>query len=166
MDLTDQRFLELGAGSGLISMVAASRGAIVTATDINTQALDGIRENASFNDLDIEVKESDLFDKVSPGSFDIIIINPPYYPKAPKTAGESAWFCGENFEYFRKLFQQLENHNLGTIQTLMVLSEDCDLKRIGQMAGKSDILLDQVSSKEIGGELNYIFVLRKSQAHS
>ncbi len=166
IDLSRKRLLELGAGSGLISMVAASRGATVTSTDINTQALEGIRENAATNKLDIEVKESDLFDKVEPQRFDMIIINPPYYPKAPQNTGESAWFCGENFEYFEKLFRQLENENLNDIHILMVLSEDCDITRIGQIGSKAGITLNEVSRKEIGGELNFIFRLKKSQVHS
>lgn len=166
IDVNQKRLLELGAGSGLISIVAASRGAKVTSTDINTKALSGIQENAVANKLDIEVIESDLFDNIRPEVFDIIIINPPYYPKTPQNEGESAWFCGENFEYFEKLFRQLENQNVNAIHILMVLSEDCDLTRIKQIGSHTDIALDEVSRKEIGGELNFIFRLKKSQVRS
>src|SRR5690242_8574732 len=38
--LKDQRFLELGAGSGLISIYAAKNKAIATATDINPDAVE------------------------------------------------------------------------------------------------------------------------------
>lgn len=44
IDLKGKTFLELGAGNGLTSFVAAKKGAIVTATDINTKAIEGIQE--------------------------------------------------------------------------------------------------------------------------
>ena len=47
MELENKRFLELGAGSGLISVFAAQQLAIVTATDINHVALEKLKENAA-----------------------------------------------------------------------------------------------------------------------
>src|SRR5689334_22250136 len=41
--------LELGAGSGLISIYAAKRGAKVTATDINEVAVHSLKLNAEIN---------------------------------------------------------------------------------------------------------------------
>lgn len=162
LNLTGKRLLELGAGSGLISMVCAKKEAFVTATDINMTALEGIRKNAARNNLNIETQESDLFDQISPVNFDIIIINPPYYPKTPQSAGESAWFCGENFEYFEKLFRQLSGYEIDDTQVLMVLSEDCDLNRIHAIAGTHDYRLDTANQKTIGGEENFIFSIKKN----
>lgn len=166
LDLTGKRLLELGAGSGLISMVCAKKEAMVTATDINVTALEGIRKNAARNNLNIEAKESDLFDQISPVNFDFIIINPPYYPKTPQSAGESAWFCGENFEYFEKLFRQLSSHETNGAEIFMVLSEDCDLDKIHSIADTRGYRLDSVSQKTIGGEENFIFSVKKNQAHN
>src|SRR5689334_9483774 len=53
-------FLELGAGSGLLSIYAATRGAVVTATDINPVAIECIRKNAIANRTKIELIHSDL----------------------------------------------------------------------------------------------------------
>src|SRR4051812_3303883 len=41
--------LELGAGSGLISIYTAKKGAIVSATDINTVAINILKKNAALN---------------------------------------------------------------------------------------------------------------------
>jgi len=45
LPLQKKEFMELGCGSGLISMVVAEKGATVTATDINPLALGFIKKN-------------------------------------------------------------------------------------------------------------------------
>src|SRR3982751_1776228 len=51
--LYQRSFLELGAGSGLLSIYAAKRGAIVTATDINPVAIKSIEKNAEENCVEL-----------------------------------------------------------------------------------------------------------------
>jgi release factor glutamine methyltransferase len=72
-----QRVLEMGCGTGIIALHCAKAGCYVTATDISLGAADNARMNASNNDLEMEVVQSDLFDNVA-GEFDVIIFNPPY----------------------------------------------------------------------------------------
>lgn len=79
LPLQGKRFLELGAGSGLISIQAAKKGAIVTATDINPVAIDCLRRNCDQNNVTAEIILSDLFAVIPEQPFDIIAINPPYY---------------------------------------------------------------------------------------
>lgn len=92
--------MELGCGSGLISMVVAEKGATVTATDINPLALGFIKKNCLHNNLQLKTFQSDLFNDIPEKEYDIIAINPPYYKKNPVTLRDYAWFCGENGEYF------------------------------------------------------------------
>ena len=100
MDLQGKSVLELGCGSGIVSLLAASKGAKVTATDINPIALDYLSQAATEQDLDVAIKHSDLFEALSNTYFDHIVINPPYYPKKVNNIKEQAWFCGSQFEYF------------------------------------------------------------------
>jgi len=51
-----------------------------------------------------------LFDRIETKEFDYIIINPPYFPKNPNKEEEFAWFCGNDFQYFKKLFNQIGNY--------------------------------------------------------
>ena len=150
-------FLELGAGSGLISFIAAKRGAIVTATDISPIAIKGLVENNTQLKTNLTIIESDLFDKIPNQVFDFIIINPPYYPKSPKNDSEKAWFCGENFEYFEKLFYQLNNFIKSETTVMMSLSEDCDFENIKKIAIKNNLLLKEYRNKMTLWERNYIF---------
>lgn len=53
------RVVELGCGLGVPSLVAAARGAEVTATDWATDAVDLLRENAGRNGLELRVEVRD-----------------------------------------------------------------------------------------------------------
>lgn len=161
LSLKNKTFLELGCGCGIISVLAAQKKAIVTATDINDVALSALISNAKDNQVSIEIIQSDLFEKLQGKTFDYIIINPPYYPKNPKSIAENAWFCGENFEYFEKLFQQLPTFMTKTNATYMILSEDCELEKIKAIALQNDIAFDFILKKKIALESNFIFELKK-----
>jgi len=161
-NLSGLSFLELGAGSGMISFYAANQGAIVTATDINTNAIEGLRFNSKATQIPIQVVKSNLFENVSPNEFDWIIINPPYYPKNALNEKDQAFYCGEDFDYFKKLFQQLkQSWERETAQIMMILSEDCDIERISMIANNHGIILEQDSEVTKRGELNVIYRIRK-----
>ena len=53
--------LEIGSGSGVISVICALNGARVTATDINPAAVENTRINAEKYKLDIDVRSGDLY---------------------------------------------------------------------------------------------------------
>jgi release factor glutamine methyltransferase len=159
-DLKDKTVLELGAGSGLISVYCAKQNAKVTATDINPTAIKNIIKNAELNNVKLDVIESDLFDKIEMKKFDYIIINPPYFPKNPKNVKELAWFCGSDFQYFKKLFAQLNNYKTNDTFVLMILSEDCDLQRITSSANENHFSMNIVFQKKVFGETNYIYTIK------
>ncbi len=85
LSLKEKKVLELGCGCGIISILAAKKEAIVTATDINTTALESLEKNALNNAVSIDIIHSDLFENIQNKTFDFIVINPPYYPKNPNT---------------------------------------------------------------------------------
>lgn len=155
LNLKGKTLLELGCGSGIISLFAASKEAKVTASDINEVALDALKIASTKNDISVNIVYSDLFENLSEYHFDYIIINPPYYPKTPKNDKESAWFCGENFEYFEDLFSQLPPYIAQN--TWMILSEDCDIERIKNIAAKNRLSLEMILEKTVAKEKNFIF---------
>jgi release factor glutamine methyltransferase len=163
LDLKKKTLLELGAGSGVISLFAASRGAVVTASDINPLAVQNICENATMNKTELTIIESDLFERISQSNFDYIIISPPYYPKDPVDYNDMAWFCGKNFEYFERLFQQLPGFYDHSTQVLMILSEDCNILRIKEIAASNGFGFHLLFQKKKLGEWNYIFRLYRNE---
>ena len=156
-NLNGKNVLELGAGSGLISMCAARKGAAVTATDINPIAVHYLKENAKRNKVKMEVIESDLFESIPERSFDIICINPPYYKRNPVTVAEHAWYCGEEGEYFQRLFAKLKSYTHAQTIVLMVLCDGCDIKMVRNFALKNSLHMTVVDTKKTLIETTFLF---------
>jgi release factor glutamine methyltransferase len=155
-DIKDKKILEIGSGSGLIALVAAQQGAVVTAIDINPKAVENTRLNAGINELYISVYHSDLFSKVPAVDYDLILINPPYYPMEPQNDYEKAWYCGEGFIYFSQLFRQLAERESGD-KCYMILSDTCDLQAIQNIAVQNLLRLTEIKKQIISGETLVIY---------
>lgn len=162
LPLKEKKFLELGCGSGLISIAVAKKGALVTASDINAVAVEFLKNNSRDNKTGITVIQSDLFGNIPKQSFDIIAINPPYYKKQPVTARDHAWFCGENGEYFSGLFSDLANYISSHTEVLMVINGQCDWKMIDGFAKKNGFVLQQVHGKK--NMLDQLFIFKIQEA--
>ncbi len=155
--LDNKTFLELGAGSGVISVLAAKKGARVFASDISKIAVENIRHNANNNDVKINTLESNLFQNIPRMNFDYIVINPPYYKKNPVSDAEYAWYCGSNFEYFRNLFASLSGFINQNSNVFMILSEVCDIEEIKKIGIANGFKWKVELSKTVWGERNFIF---------
>lgn len=74
--------LDLCCGGGCIGIAAALHmpSLEVVLADIDSKALDLARENIALHQLQARVScvESDLFQSLAPGQFDIVVTNPPY----------------------------------------------------------------------------------------
>ena len=161
--LENKTLLELGAGSGLIAMVAQRKGALVTATDINETAIRFLTLNSASNNCQMRIIHSDLFDNIPSQTFDIIAINPPYYKRDPATAIDFAWYCGSAGEYFEKLFEQLGDFMHSRSEVLMVCCDGCDLVMIGNMAAARNFQFNCVWRKTGLLETNYLFKIEKKK---
>ena len=161
LPLEGRSFLEPGCGSGLISIYAAKKGAIVTATDINPVAIEFIEKNSRLNQAGITIIQSDLFRNIPKQAFDIIAINPPYYKKNPESAKDYAWFCGENGEYFESLFRGLNDYVHPGSEILMILFDGCDMEMIENLAVQNGFSLNCVQTHKNLLEKNFIFQIKR-----
>jgi release factor glutamine methyltransferase len=127
------RVLDLGAGSGVIGVVAARLAASVIAVDVNPAAVRCARINALLNGVEdrVEVREGDLFDTVRGERFDLVAFNPPYLPGEPRDALQRAFRSGDVLERFSA---GLGDHLAAGGRALVVLSTD----------GRGDEVLDML----------------------
>jgi len=74
-----EQVLDLCAGAGIQSILAAKHCADVTATDINRRALNFGELNLRLNGIsNVEFRHGNLYEPVSAERFDLVVANPPY----------------------------------------------------------------------------------------
>jgi SAM-dependent methyltransferase len=72
--------LDLGTGSGILSLVASRYSDVVVATDLNERAVACARFNARLNGIEnVEAIAGDCFAPVADRRFDLILSNPPFF---------------------------------------------------------------------------------------
>jgi len=90
-----ERAIDVGSGSGVHAILAASHCREVLGVDINPRAIEFGRFNAALNGAsNVEFALSDLFAMVE-GDCDLMLANPPYIPDCTAPAGENFWSGGE-----------------------------------------------------------------------
>lgn len=156
-DLRGKNILELGAGSGLISIYLSKKGSKVLASDISENAIKNIKENSIRNNTKIGIIKSDLLSNIDQQFFDFIIINPPYFDKNPIKDSQYAWYCGADHEYFKILFSQLRNYIDKNSKVIMILSEVSKVNSILEIAKKREIKMELVFQKRVFFEEQFIF---------
>jgi len=71
--------LDLGAGSGVQSILAAAHSDRVVGTDTNERALSFARFNAHLNGMqNIEWRQGSFFEPIQAAQFDLLVANPPF----------------------------------------------------------------------------------------
>lgn len=72
--------LDLGCGTGVLSVACAPEAGSLTATDLNPRAAEFTRFNARLNGVEsVECLTGNVFEPVRGRKFDLIICNPPFY---------------------------------------------------------------------------------------
>lgn len=75
-ELEGREVIDLGTGTGILSVYAAKRGANVLAVDINGTALEWARKNFKRNDVQVEVEINDVLQYIDRKA-DVIVSNLP-----------------------------------------------------------------------------------------
>lgn len=76
---TSPRLLEIGCGSGALSIYASKKGAFVSAGDVDRHAIANTINNAKSNNAIIHAVQSNLFESFEHQKFDIILFNIPFF---------------------------------------------------------------------------------------
>lgn len=159
--IAGQSLIEVGCGTGLISIIASKAGAEVTAIDLSTKAIENTTRNVALNNTNLNIVQSDLFRNVDSRKFDWVMINPPYYPQRPSSEENFAWYCGEQFEYFQRLFSELKNFIHQQTRVIMVLTKGCDLERIFSIASARGFKFEMLREKKVlFDEKDFLYEIR------
>lgn len=97
----EDEVLEIGPGTGIISLTASKTAKNVTCIDINPKAVNCTKRNVKLNNIqNITVLEGDLFEPVKDKKFDLILFNTPYLPTDELDMADDlltkAWDGGED----------------------------------------------------------------------
>lgn len=161
LDLTDKVILELGFGSGLISMqLAKNKGVEMHASDINAKAVEGLKENCKNLNIPISVYHSDLFSEIPLSKIDYLLINPPFFSNEVKSIDEYAFYTGEDYDYFHRLFEALKSDARTIANTLMILTNKCELDKIKSIASEYDVVFEIQFSVVKQSEEHFIYALK------
>lgn len=127
---------DLGTGSGLLALLAARAGASVTAIDISPVAIACATGNARRNGLGdrVRVIASDVFDDApAEARFDLVITNPPFYPRDARTPADRAFAAGAGHGFFAKLADGLPGRLKPGGSLAMIQSSDTDFAPIARL---------------------------------
>ncbi len=135
-DLSGKYVLDMGCGSGTVSVFAASKGADCFAVDINPMGVKAAVQNALRNGFSANVHgiESNLFQKMDAAKkFDRMFFNPPYFKGIAKNNFELAFKGGENYEVIRSFIKDSKSFLKESGLVYFIVSSDMDIKLLEQM---------------------------------
>ena len=152
------RVLDLGSGSGAAGVAAAKRGCPVTAIDINPAAVRCTRINALLNDVDVEVRQGDLFSPLTATErFDVVLFNPPYYRGVPRDALDHAWRSTDVPERFAA---DLASHLAPGGYALVVLSSDGNPHGFLDSVERNGLAIEIVATRDFTNEVMRVYQVR------
>jgi release factor glutamine methyltransferase len=140
-----ERVLEIGTGSGIISIYCAKMGASVVCTDINPWAVRLARANAVRNRVSLEAIRTDMFAGLN-HRFDVVIFNPPYLPTDKEDVTGDRWLDAsvnggrDGKEFIRRFMNTVGYHFNDTGRAYILVSS---------FAGKVDLGRDGFESRVV-----------------
>ncbi len=142
-----EKVLDMGTGTGIQALIAASKGGEVTAVDINNKAIECLRYNAELNGLETRTIKSNLFSEIN-HSFDLIVFNPPYLPEDEMDSKDEltlAWDGGKDGrEVVDRFLEQFESNLNRKGRVLLIQSSlnglDSTMKKFKELGFKPEII--------------------------
>jgi HemK-related putative methylase len=157
----DTRVLDLGTGTGVLGVVAATLGAAVTALDINPDAVRCARINALLNRVDdrMTVVEGDLFDAVT-ARVDLVLFNPPFFSGPPSDAIDRAW---RSVDVLDRFAAGLDGGLTPLGRALVAFSSHGDEARFLSVLGEAGLDVRRGHAEDLGDEIVTVFDIRRGR---
>ncbi len=148
----EDRVLDMGTGSGINGIIAASVAREVVGVDVNPQAVEAARANALRNGVASNTVffESDVFDAVD-GEFDLIIFDPPFLWLKPRDLLERS-IADEGYETLTRFMREAQSHLTPEGRMLIFFGTSGDLGYLQQLMDENSFLAEVVASHELKTE--------------
>lgn len=152
-------FLEVGCGSGVLSLFAGLQGAKrVVAIDINENAIKNTQANfEKYALVNAEALYSDLFKNVT-DTFDTINFAAPYHGNKPTDILEHG-VSDENYKTLRSFLGEAKNYLAKDGQIVLGFSDTGDGDLLNQLIIENKYLVKEFHEEENEGWKAYLYVL-------
>jgi release factor glutamine methyltransferase len=143
------RVLDMGTGSGINAILAASRSRDVLGVDINPDAVACARVNAERNDVAGRTRfdQSDVFDRVE-GNFDLIVFDPPFRWFCPRDALEAA-ITDENYGALARFMAEAPARLRSAGRILMFFGSSGDLDHLRSLIDATGLRCDVLAQRTL-----------------
>ncbi|GAB3436261.1 methyltransferase [Actinophytocola sediminis] len=147
--LAGDRVLDMGTGSGVNAILAASRATDILGVDINPAAITAAVANAERNGVAdrISFRESDVFSAVD-GRFDLIVFDPPFRWFAPRDLLEAS-MTDENYAALTRFLTEAGDYLTPTGRILMFFGTSGDLDYLYRVADENGFTRTVLSSYDL-----------------
>lgn len=160
-NLKGKDFLEIGSGSGIVSVFAGLKGAKkIIAVDINKAAVENTKANfKKHKTKNAKAFYSNLFSKVR-GTFDIIVFNLPYHGNRPKNMLEKG-VADEGYKTMRRFFKAVGKYLKPKGEMHIGFSTSGDTKLLRRVIQENGFEIKKLYSEFKKGYNCQIYVLKK-----
>jgi len=162
LDMTGKSVVEVGTGSGILSLSAAKAGArSVVALDINPAAVETARLNAAKNGFaQVSALVSDLFSALpADRKFDVIISSPPSFSGEPRDDADRAWHAGPGYRDILSLFDQAGRRLEPDGRMYLLLSSDTNIALMQSLMRSAGFAARKIAQRSIWVEAFYLYEL-------
>jgi release factor glutamine methyltransferase len=155
----DRDVLEVGSGTGIISLFVADDAKSVLALDINEHAVANTNANFLRYNAKAKVLLSDLFEKIS-GQFDTIIFNAPFHGNMPNDILELGT-SDYNYQTLTRFFQEASSFLKQNGEILLGFSDTGDNNLLKSLIEKNNFFVVELKTQENGDWTMYLYRIKK-----
>lgn len=153
LDLEGEELLDMGTGTGIVGITAAKNNAVVTAADIDPDALEIAEQKAHEEEVadSIDFVETDLFENIE-GEFDYIVFNPPYLSGERQSENDALVGGEAGTEIIERFLSKASRYLKSEGQVFFVASSLSELEAL-----RRNYDLELVDKEELWFETLYLF---------
>ena len=143
------RVLDMGTGSGVNAILAASRSHDVVGVDINPHAVAAAIRNAERNHVSGRTRflESDVFAQVD-GTFDLIVFDPPFRWFRPRDLLEMG-FADENYRTLTRFMAEVRDRLNPGGRLLLFFGTSGDMTYLRRLIDRSGLHAEIIESHDL-----------------